>query len=561
MLFTLLSVRWLTFRNTLFRAERKERGRARRALLFSAFVVCGLGVMAYGAFAPLAELALQNTTVHVMLSRLPAFGLFTAFWLLLLSAVTVGLQTLYLNQEMPLLLSLPVSPRSVFIAKFIEATITNALFFLTLGVPLFLAYGLARGLLSPEYLLRLFVTLIAFSALPTGLGVLAAILLMRVLPAGRLRDMLAACGITAFSVLYFVFSTSATRLQHASTEEIQQGAGRLLRLLESRSFKHSPWGWGGEILSGDYSAMETWGRLGLLWSAAVLAVAVCIWAAESLHYRGWSLGQEIGSLEGMRRRRREGERRRGGDRERSHVLPLRLLPPPIRAVMQKDFLSLLRDMRQLSYMLIPAVVIAYFLNNMRETDSLQQLPPTLFVQVLLFLLSPIALRMAMAAFVAENRAFWLMLTAPNDPTRILTGKFFYACTLSFPLAILATVGYGAILHIAAGQLLLCLLFVLCAMAGFCGIGVGVCAVFADLGGENPRYPLTSGGRLAIFGIQMGYLLLLALVTGGAWLLGHLVGISGALVIGGAGLLVVALSVGFVLLPLQAGARRLRQMEW
>lgn len=552
MILTLLSVRWLLLRNTFLRSDARERQRARTGFLVSALIVVGVGWVSYNFFDPFVELSrLDEKGMGKVLSYLPSFAFFTAFWMLLLSAVTVGIQTFYLSQELPLLLVAPLSPRAVFGAKFAEATLANATLFLTIGAPVLLAYGLARGTITPPYILYLAIILVAFSALPTGLGILFSFLLMRILPANRTRDLLAALGILAFACIYFALSIGVTRMRDASPLELREGTAQLAQSMSAPIFHRGPWAWSGEVLSGAYrEPAENWHRIGLLCAVAGVAILLTALAAQWMHWRGWASAQETGL-------------------SRSTVTPvgvgwerrLAILPGPMRAVFLKDLRSLRRDMRQLSLFFIPIAVVAVFLFHISQTPQMNRVPPVLLILSLFLILAPISLRLAMSGFVTENRAVWLVMAAPNDPTAMLAGKFLYAYALSMPLACVSTVLYGVLKELSGFESLAGLALALCAVAGFCGIGVGASAIFSDFSADNPRFTISTGGRLVTFFFQLGYLLLLGLVTGFAWLLVRRYDLAPVPILLGASAGVLLLSAAFVILPLGLGAHRLRQLEW
>jgi hypothetical protein len=552
MVFTLLSIRWLTFKNALLRSTPQERKRARAGLLVSAMIVVGIGWLSYAFFDPFVGLSFGDPAMQSVLSGLPAFAFFSAFWMLLLSAVTVGIQTFYLNQELTLLLSAPASPRAIFGAKFVEATLANATLFLTIGAPVLLAYSFARGYITPPYIIYLVLSLIAFAALPTGLGVLLSFLLMRVLPANRTRDLLAAIGIAAFAAVYFALSISVKRVSDSDLSAMRHGTAWIATVLAKPLFRHGPWAWAGDVLSGNpaYGPAEHWQRIGLLWMVAAAAILLTARVAQWMHWRGWATAQETALSASSAAPVGQGWERR-----------LTLLPGPMRAVFLKDLRSLRRDMRQLSMLFIPIAVIAVFLVNVTQTPQFRRFEPVLLVQTLFLILAPISLRLAMSGFVTENRAVWLMLSAPNDPATILSGKFLYSYALSLPLAAVATASYGALTEMTWIQGSASLGLMLCAVAGFCGIGVGASAYFADFSSDNPRFTVSTGGRLVTFGFQLGFLGLLFVVTAAAWALCRGMGFAPGPVYLAAGLLVLMMSAAFVTFPLALGAGRLRRLEW
>ncbi len=547
MVFTLLSVRWLVFRNSILRSGPQERRKTLANLFFSLLIIYVIGKMAYGFFYPFAEMARTDAGMMNVLRLIPSAAFFAAFWMLLLSAVTVGIQRFYLNQELTLLLATPINPRALFGAKFIEATLANAGLFLTIGAPVMLAYSFARGNITPPYIIYVLLTLTAFAALPTGLGILGSFVLMRVLPATRTREILGALGILAFACIYFALSISITRTHDPAV--LRQGTANLAARLSAPMFHIGPWATAGSILSGDLPARECW--IGIGWLSAIAAVVVLLTAviAQHIHWRGWSNAQEAAVEDSSAAPVGEGWEQR-----------LSMIPGPMRAVFLKDFRSLRRDMRQLSLLFIPIAVVAVFLVQFSHAH-IRNAPAALLVLGLYPILAMISLRLAMSGFVTENRAMWLMIAAPNDPRTVLAGKFLYAYSLSMPLAGITTMLYGVMRGLTGMEIFVAVALAVCAVAAFCGIGVGASAVFSDFGVENSKFTVSVGGRLTTFAFQMGYLTLLILVTVVPWAMVSMGAASPGPAYLLATLAVVLVTSAFVVLPLILGAIRLRRLEW
>ncbi|HSV73995.1 MAG TPA: hypothetical protein VLH79_09570 [Chthonomonadales bacterium] len=551
MIAPLLKTRLLMYRNTLLRGEPRERRRARSGLIVSAVIVLALGLLSYSFFEPFVLLARTDYTMQVVLVRTPAFAFFSAFWMLLISAITVGIQVLYLNPEMNLLLASPARPRAILAAKFIEATAANATLFLTIGAPLLLAYGLAHGSITQMYVVYLALILIAFCALPTCLGLLLTQVLMRSLPASRTRDFLGAAGIAVFALAYIAMSLSMRSVGDSAA--IRQWSGQAAEVLTSPILLTGPWAWAGDVFAGELGAGAIWLRIGGLWALAAISIAVASAAAQRIFWPGWSAAQEAAA-------RRPGTPAAGpsGSWERR----LGLIHPPMRAVLLKDLRCLGRDIRQLSLFMIPLAVVVVILINVQQSPRMGELPAGLLALTIYPILAMISMRIAMSGLVTENRAMWLMMSAPNDPVTVLGGKLLYACALSLPVSVGATVLYAA-LHGGMGgaEWAGLLIHVSVATVGFCGIGVGTSAYFCDFNADGARFTISGGARIITFLLQMAYLAVLATAAALGFALtvwGVATEPAGAL----AGVLVaVGATAPVVAVTLSAGARRLRQLEW
>ena len=379
--------------------------------------------------------------------------------------------------------------------------------------------------------------------------------LMRVLPAGRTRDAFAAAGVALFAL---PTSPSPQASPESSTPNSSRCAGRRsappYRLVPAPP----PRAVGlGRRSVGRAVGTGIWLRVGLLTGLAALSVLACSAGAQAIFFAGWATAQEAnsGDASGLE----------APSRLHRLALPFRLLAsvlsPPVRAVFVKDMLSLTRDMRQLSMLFIPLAVIGVFIANLRTSPAVSGMETLLFVQTLLIILAPISLRLALVAYVAENRAFWLVIVAPNSPRTALLGKYVFASALSLPIGLLAAGAYAWATHLTGAMLALSLGLVVCAMLAFSGIGVGASARFCDFSAENARFTMTAGGRLVVFAIQLLYMIVMGILNVGAWALIRFVRVHAAVVIAGQALSVLILSAGCVAAMLWWGSARLRSMEW
>jgi ABC-2 type transport system permease protein len=548
MVWRLLRCHVVAGRNSFVRGAKVDRNRARSAVLASAIIIWGIGAVSYSFFDPFVDMSLVDPAMRVVLAKLPAFAFFGAFWLLMLSGVTVGIQVFYLNPELQLLLSTPVPRMSVFAGKFIQATLANCSLFVVVGAPILFSYCYARGTLTVPFLAILFVTMLAFAALPTAAGVIASFLLMRILPPNRTREMLGALGIALFAVAYFGMSVSVRTISDPNA--LKRGTLAMSEMVSRPVFQSGPWAWAGDSLSGSHAGGELALPILLLWGLAALGTLLAALLAQGLHMRGWVNAQEASAEASTKKKSSTHWERR-----------FITLPAPIRGVVMKDLCSLRRDMRQLSLFFIPIAVAAVFLVHVQQTPGVSHLPPALVALGLYPILAMISLRLAMSGFIAETRAMWLVLSAPNDARVLVIGKFVYAYMLSLPIALITTVLYALMRGLHGIDWLLCFSIAVIAVAGFCGIGVGASVLFSDFSGEGTRAALSASTRFATFLIQMLYLALISIVVVAGWALPAYTGMGGAPILVMAMLLVIGISAGFVIVPLFAGAARLRKLEW
>lgn len=545
----LLLLRWEIFWSGYRYGTARDRFHLISVVVFASIIAWFVGEATYWFLYPFIEASRGNFATYQLLSRLPVAGLFASFILLLFSAITVGLQIFYTNRDLHLLLTTPLSARAIFVAKFIEALVTNASIFVIVGGPALLAYALVTGNITTPFILYLIIGLISFASIPTALGVLLSLLLMRLLPVSRMRDLLGALGIVLFSVVYLAFSVG---VRNATSQSVRTSAYQLAQFTKLPILHYGPWAWAGDALGSGQHSMMVWVGLGLLVGLGTLVIWLSAMAAEKLHYRGWTVSQETYIV--LQRANHS-----SCDRWERH---LSALPGPIRGEVLKNIRSLGRDMRQLSMFLIPSAVIIVMLYNISQIEVQEMIHPALFFMFTLFvMLLPISFRLAMAGFMLENRTIWMCIASPADTLHLLVGKYLYALALSLPLALASTAGYIYVTQAAEGEAVIIMMLVLMAVIGFCGIGVGAGAIFHEFNADSPRLSVPTGARMATFFIQFVFVMILYGTSAALWLLHNrgVISVATALSLGAP--ICVLITAVSVVVPLMAGSRRIKKLEF
>jgi hypothetical protein len=543
----LMLVRWRSFINSFTRAQGPERTRARMTPIWAAIVIAMMTWAASLLFGPLFDETVTHAQVRYLAERLPAFALMGAFGMLVLSAMTVALGALYAGRDITLLLAAPVRPAGVFIAKFVDIVASNATLFVIMGFPIVAAYANARGILNVEYAIRTTVALIAFCVLPTALGSIGAILMMRALPANRLREILGAIGLAGLATGYIMLSLAARRLHEPG---VAVGTARaMMDILASPAASLGPWAWAGDVVAAPSGYPQTYEPLFTLVISAVASVVAGGAVASALHWRGWVAAQDAA-----------GQRALPSRGSLAWETALQWLPAPSRAYLLKDFRCLGRDLRQLSLLLMPIAVVVVFLLTLSSDPKTHSAPTALLSLALQPIIGMIALRIATSAFVGETNSLLVALASPAGARSVLMGKFWYTALLSCLLAVAANVGYGLVYRMQPEEWVASITITLVGTVALSGIGVGIGARFLQLNPDGTRSTLTGAVRFLMLGLQLVYSAALALFIVPAWLLIHVLQMP-ALPIGAvAAVAILAVSFAAVVLPLRIGAAHLTRME-
>lgn len=143
------------------------------------------------------------------------------------SAFSAAFSNLYVSRDLFLLLASPCRPRWIILAKMLEIFASGLIPYLVFGAPLF--FGIGMGLHAPVWYYPLVLLAgIPFVALPAVVAVMANMLVSRLVPAYRAKEISGALGVIVGSVIYLV-----TRLATFASRKIgslSDFAGSLARI-------------------------------------------------------------------------------------------------------------------------------------------------------------------------------------------------------------------------------------------------------------------------------------------------------------------------------------------
>ncbi|MBI4683061.1 MAG: hypothetical protein HY757_08185, partial [Nitrospirae bacterium] len=201
-LITILSPQWWTFKNRLLRSDRT-------AYVKSIFVLL-LGAGFWAAILHYLTIVLTrlqgmdgNVGIIIALKGLSLL-LMLVFFLLIFSSLLSGISNFYLSNDLPVVLSSPVSWGSIYISKWMETAVKSSWMIIFAIVPVFIALGWFYK--SPAgYYLYLLPVLTLFVLVPVGIGVMISIFLMAVVPAKRARNIFVFLGLLILAILFLLF--------------------------------------------------------------------------------------------------------------------------------------------------------------------------------------------------------------------------------------------------------------------------------------------------------------------------------------------------------------------
>ncbi|UCH25071.1 MAG: hypothetical protein JSV66_14190 [Trueperaceae bacterium] len=400
------------------------------------------------------------------------------------SVLTTAITTLYSSEDLSFLLSLPASGLEVFSLKVVETYLSAAFLPALFTLPVLIGLGLEKGAPLIYYPIGI-AAVLALYAIPVAIGSLLALILIRISPAGRVKEIA-----TAVSVLFaaaLIFGLRVLRPERLSA--LSPGEFELLLQRFARfEIGWSPPSWASEVV---WSALA--GRVpnaAVVLAGVSLILLLLVARLAALAYReGW-----IRSLD-SRPFRFDSAVRRPAFWETPFYAFGRS-----GSIMVKDNRLLFRDPTQWSQLLVLVALAGVYLvsTSSFEVDiqRFKDAVGTMNLMFLGFLLAGVGVRTAYPIVSLEGEGFWMLRTGPIASSQIVAAKFLNA----LPVMLLLGGGLG----LAAAELLDLspTLALASPIAGFSAatvitaIGVGLGAAYPRFDATNPaEIPLSPGGLL------------------------------------------------------------------
>lgn len=433
--------------------------------------------------------------------KLMSMALLTFFSILLFSNVVTCLSTFFLSDDLDLLLGLPVSLESVYAAKFAETMVLSSWIIVVFGLPVLFSFGVTwdAGLLY--YLFWIPLTFIPFLMVPAALGSALTMTLVKVFPARRARDILAALSIIVIGVLFLLFRLLRPELLIHADAQMTLWSG----VMEFNAADYLPGEWMTRVLmgvlNGDSTDVLTIALLLLTGpSMFILVGLLAMW----IYREGWSKAQE-----GRRARIS-----RSGLFHRLVYISSMPFPSSMRAMIVKDVKTFFRDTTQWSQMFLLAAIMMVYIFNFRVLP-LSTLPVNQFKLVnyvsfvnlglAAFVISAVAVRFVFPMVSLEGRAWWVIKSSPFEVGPYLWSKF----VISFlPLAVLAEMLLGItnyLLDVSGYMAVIGAWGILAMTVGVTGMGVGMGAVHPRFHVENAAQISVSYGGVMYMVTAMGFI--------------------------------------------------------
>lgn len=488
---SLLQPRVLSSLNSLKRGDKKNNWS--RILMFGA-----LGIVFWiGTFIIFYRVLSYFHSVQdfgdILAIKLLSMIIMTFFVLLLFSNIINCLSHLYLSQDLPLLHSLPVSSKDIFLSRWTISTFDSSWMIVAFSLPVFLSYGLIYKATVIYYIIfftnMLFLCLIA-SALSGMLVLFGA----KILPAGRIRTILIFLGV--IMVIILILALRLTRPEQLVNPDSFASVVVYLNSLQTPNSPILPTTWVSDAI---IAALRNEPHIYFLNFALTVTFALMLiflnsMTSQKVYFTGFSKSQTTP------RRLFNPLKYKGLNWENI----FNFLPRESKAFAVKEIRTFFRDSSQWPQLFLMAALIVIYLYNFSalpldnapiKTIYLQNIFSFLNIGLVASVLSAISARFVFPAVSMEGEAFWIVLAAPVKIKNFLWIKFFLYYIPLMILAEILIVVSNLLLNVSSFMMILSIITTFFLVPAVLGLATGIGAIYADFKSENPANTVTSFGGL------------------------------------------------------------------
>lgn len=429
----------------------------------------------------------------ILAMKLISMIIMTFFMLLLFSNIINCLSHLYLSQDLPLMHSLPVSAKDIFLSRWIISTFDSSWMILAFSLPIFLSYGLIYKA-NFVYYVTLLADMIFMCITASAIAGFLVLFGAKILPAGRIRTILIILGV--FMVIILILLLRLTRPEQLVNPDSFASVVLYLNSLQTPSSPVLPTTWITDSIKASLTRNFTtyFLNVALTITFAFMLIFINNLMAEKIYFTGFSKSQTTP------RRLFSPVKHNGFYWENF----LNFLPRESKAFAIKEIRTFFRDSSQWPQLFLMATLIVIYIYNFSvlpldnspiKTIYLQNLFSFLNIGLAASVLSAISARFVFPSVSMEGEAFWIVQAAPVQAKDFLWIKFSLYCIPLIILAEILIVSSNLLLGVSTFMMILSIITTLFLVPAIVGLATGLGAVYADFKSENPANVVTSFGGL------------------------------------------------------------------
>ena len=423
------------------------------------------------------------------------------FTMLIFSSMVSGVSAVFLSQDNEIIFASPASLSELYLMRYLTTTFYTSWMMIIFSLPVFGAYGriFEAGVL---YLLLLVPTVIAIATIATGLGLALTIILVRLFPARRTKDIVVYLSLLFGILLYLVIRL--LRPEELADPERFPDFIEYLSRMSTPATPLLPPSWAANLLTG-YLQDHTfdWLLAALLLLTPVIVYFAGEWIMARMFFSGFSKAQE--SFGGSRRFR-----------------PRPYRPSPMLWFFRKELKMFIRDSSQWSQLfLIGALVVVYLYNFKVLPLERSPIPADAVANIIAyanigltgFIVASLCARFVYPAIGSEGSAFGLILTAPISLRRYMFYKYLFYFIPFTILSVTLLAASNHLLRISGPMWWISLITGLIITWSVLAMALGFGSMYADFKAENQAAVLGGFGAILFLFTAISFELLTILAAG------------------------------------------------
>ncbi len=471
------------------------RGQFGRDIVLGTFSLLVMFSIYYGLTVVLQKAQSSQEVAYFHPSNILDILLLFLYGLLFFSSAITTLGLFYLSEDMPLIISSPISKGKIFYGKLLEVTASATWMILVFGLPGIIAFGTSYGGGS-WYYLNAAIALIPYFLIPSAISIAAVTIFASIVPANRTREILIIAGLILILAAYFALRLmgDSANIETNSINDLLH----LVNLIQIPDTSYLPSHWAATIIGQSLKPSDLLisPYLICLVSVSISCVVFAYLTFYFLFDRAYSMAQS-----------------NGGNGRMTNLINIGSLPflslvysQEERALLNKEISVFLRDMTQSVQLMLLLGLCSVYLYNLKILRVVDQLPDAakIWWQSFLtignmamgaFVIAAVCTRFVFPSISLEGRAYWVLRSSPLSIVQLLKAKFkIWYIPVSSIGSILLLSGAFAIqapIHIV---IISCIMsWIVC--IGIVGLGVGLGAVYANFDWEHTSQLAASFGSL------------------------------------------------------------------
>ncbi|MBA4147923.1 MAG: hypothetical protein H0X66_07380 [Verrucomicrobia bacterium] len=564
----------LLLRTNLLFALRKIKGVRDQSRFLSALIflfILGYSVLAFWLFRLGLTFLTKFPGLGVLLTERLIFLLFAfLFGLLLLSNLIISYTNFFRNRETDFLLSLPVSPQTIFRWKFVESILLASWAFVFLIAPLLAAYGLTRAVPWHFYFFTLFLISL-FIVLPGVAGAWVAINIARFLDRRAFQVLVVVIG-GGLLCSAFIWLRAEPISDEMVETRVLAVLDRLLMKTQFSQFPFLPSYWLSQgVLQWSDGALASAGFFALVLCSNVLFFGYLSFThMGNWFYDSFSMVHSRASILGEWKWF-QALQKRGTVFKYSRGIPdqtlerIKGMSSDVRALIIKDARIFWRDTTQWGQTLVLFGLLAVYIVNLRHFS--QQLTNPFWINLVSFLnlgacalnLATLTTRFVYPQFSLEGKRLWIVGMAPLGLVNVVKTKFWMASLASLAVTMSLIWLSCHMLRMPFERTLFFAAAIAIMTFTLNGLAVGLGALYPNFKEDNPSKIVSGFGGTFCLVLSFLYIVssVLLLAYGSPWGWRGVPLYRDAL---GSWLGFVLLSLVLGQLPFQLGLRRVKNFE-